>query len=426
MPHVGRHHAACAPPGYLSAELALRPTGYFLKERKVKIRAQIGVVGAGPAGARAAELLADRGADVVLFDPHAPWEKPCGGGLTASAFANIPELTAVRSRSCRIDLIHAEADTTSLMFRLDSPLYILSRIELARWQLDRALAAGALFERCAVCAITRVSNGWELDCGNGDRAVVSLLVGADGATSRVRAVVAPELEIELEQTRVAYIPAAGSAGSVAGLRFFPNVKGYAWDFPRPDHRSVGIGIAARTWSRRRMDQEVNRYCNSIGIHEYVRAQRAGAVIGTAERRLGARYALIGCNNYALLGDAAGFADPATGEGIQNALRSAGFLAAAFERDRHFARYPAIARSTLEPEFTIARCVRVVLYGGKTATRLVQWAATHASIYAFLAAVIDGANTHDPMLLRRIPAEWRRLRGDQRPAFRAGSSGAIGR
>lgn len=37
---------------------------------------KIAVVGAGPAGARAAELLSTYGADVVLLDPKAPWEKP--------------------------------------------------------------------------------------------------------------------------------------------------------------------------------------------------------------------------------------------------------------------------------------------------------------------------------------------------------------
>ena len=38
-------------------------------------------------------------------------------------------------------------------------------------------------------------------------------------------------------------------------------------------------------------------------------------------------------NWALLGDAAGFADPVTGEGIYYALRSAEIFAAAFLEDR---------------------------------------------------------------------------------------------
>lgn len=52
--------------------------------------AQFGVIGAGPTGARAAELLARHGASVLLFDPRARWEKPCGGRLTPAAFDEIP------------------------------------------------------------------------------------------------------------------------------------------------------------------------------------------------------------------------------------------------------------------------------------------------------------------------------------------------
>lgn len=52
----------------------------------------VAVVGAGPAGSRCAELLAHRGVGVLLLDPKAPWEKPCGGGLTAAALAHTPEL----------------------------------------------------------------------------------------------------------------------------------------------------------------------------------------------------------------------------------------------------------------------------------------------------------------------------------------------
>jgi flavin-dependent dehydrogenase len=43
------------------------------------------VVGAGPAGAWAAYLLARAGARVQVVDASHPREKPCGGGLTGRA-----------------------------------------------------------------------------------------------------------------------------------------------------------------------------------------------------------------------------------------------------------------------------------------------------------------------------------------------------
>ena len=47
----------------------------------------VAIVGAGPAGAWAAYLLAQRGARVSLIDPSHPREKPCGGGVTGRALA---------------------------------------------------------------------------------------------------------------------------------------------------------------------------------------------------------------------------------------------------------------------------------------------------------------------------------------------------
>ena len=55
----------------------------------------VAVVGAGPAGAWTAHLLASRGARVVLADPSHPREKPCGGGVTGRALALVAPALAV-------------------------------------------------------------------------------------------------------------------------------------------------------------------------------------------------------------------------------------------------------------------------------------------------------------------------------------------
>ncbi len=375
----------------------------------MRINGQIGIVGAGPAGARAAERLALAGAEVVLFDPHAPWEKPCGGGLTAAALENVPDLGELCSRARRIEAVRLETRATEVRVPLERPLYVLSRRELGAWQLARARRAGASFEPMGVRRILRHSDGWCLETSDGGVAHVRLLVGADGAASRVRAVVAPELRIELAPARVAYAPGAGTTPEAIGLRFFPGMHGYAWEFPRPAHRSIGVGVAPRTWNRRRLDAEVDAYWDALGRCGCTAGARAGAVIGTAAIPL-PYYALLAQRDYALLGDAAGFADPATGEGIQNAIRSADFLAEAFERDGTFARYPAIARSNLEREFAVARRVRRVLYGGSLASDLIELAGRRRWAYALLAAVVNGGNAHDASLLRGWRAEWKRVRG----------------
>ena len=53
---------------------------------------KIAVVGAGPAGATAARMLAERGAEVTCYEARRfPRQKPCGGGLTPKSLKLIPD-----------------------------------------------------------------------------------------------------------------------------------------------------------------------------------------------------------------------------------------------------------------------------------------------------------------------------------------------
>ncbi|MGK2962106.1 MAG: NAD(P)/FAD-dependent oxidoreductase [Gemmatimonadaceae bacterium] len=150
------------------------------REERLKYDAEIGVVGAGPAGARAAELLAREGADVLLLDPRAPWEKPCGGGLTASAFHGFPELFGIKPLARRIDRVRLEASVDVFLdVALDEPLYVTARLTLSRWQLERAVRAGASFEKAAVKRAERADGGWTLQLASGSVRRVRRVIGAE-------------------------------------------------------------------------------------------------------------------------------------------------------------------------------------------------------------------------------------------------------
>lgn len=384
-------------------------------ERRMNtLTTNVAVVGAGPAGARVAELLSMHGARVLLLDPKAPWEKPCGGGLTESAFHDVPELRELEPGTRSVRDIRVEVDAAhGFTISLATPIRVVSRLALARWQLDRARAAGATHLPERVRSIRRTALSWRLET-DARTIHADLLVGADGAASLVRRVAAPKFDVELAPTRVAYVPDAGPTPESIVLRFFPLVAGYVWDFPRPDHRSVGVGIQAGEWRRPRMDaavDEFRRAAEECGCREDD-IERAGAVIGTAQLGHG-DFSRIRGEDFALLGDAAGLADPLSGEGIRNALRSAELLATAWTDDGTFSAYPALARRAFEREFHVSRILRRVVFESDTGTTLIEAAERSPSAHALVKTLADAINEHDgslPSLLRRW---WRARRAVQR-------------
>src|SRR5262245_51489322 len=106
--------------------------------------ADIAIVGAGPAGAWAAYLLATKGARVTLIDPSHPREKPCGGGVTgralhlaARALAGKP-LAAVQIRTARfVDMSRASMQPVV-------PLPAGALVVASRESFDSALLSAAV------------------------------------------------------------------------------------------------------------------------------------------------------------------------------------------------------------------------------------------------------------------------------------------
>lgn len=106
----------------------------------------VGIVGAGPAGAFCAERLARRGHAVTLFDPSHPREKACGGGVTPGVFARYPELAALRSLGHPVKRARLRAGSSGVDVELPEPIDIFSRQRFDGALLERALAAGAVLE----------------------------------------------------------------------------------------------------------------------------------------------------------------------------------------------------------------------------------------------------------------------------------------
>src|SRR5215216_5966337 len=127
------------------------------------------IVGAGPAGSFAAELLAKAGATVALFDGRPANEpKACGGGVTAKALKAWPQLlNAVGRTITELDLYSPSGKRLHL--QLDEPFAIYSRIAFDCYLRDRARHAGAQVVSMKVSArkTKRTDSSWQLKSDSG-------------------------------------------------------------------------------------------------------------------------------------------------------------------------------------------------------------------------------------------------------------------
>src|SRR5438445_7631745 len=294
----------------------------------------IAVLGAGPAGAWASVLLARRGHSVTLIDAQAPWEKPCGGGVTAKALSHFEIFTSdlPRKNIDRITIYFGDQDSVTVTPQ--KPIAVLSRRELGRYLLDAAENAGVSILKARVNRIEPLARGWHLF--SPDTSLQSdFLIGADGATSLVRRTVATALQPEeLAVTLGYFIPGSGPAHMK--VYFVPGFEGYIWSFPRPAHISYGLITRSEPgWTPRAKLLLSNFIIADLGADVLEHAEFYSAPVPCLEPRSWQNNRISGVG-WALVGDAAGLADPITGEGIYYAFKSAEILAETIEKPSEYA------------------------------------------------------------------------------------------
>lgn len=320
---------------------------------------QIAVIGGGPAGAFAAEQLAAAGRDVVLFDEKLAWEKPCGGGLTDKALTRWPflrEAAVERNWITNCELIAPSGRKTS--FELNRAIAIFSRLTLNDLMLDRARRAGTQLVRERIVSIAGEPGRWILQSPTAHYRA-EFLVLAGGARNQFRAqftrVFAPD---DLMIAVGYYIP--GTRHTVQ-VRFIEGLHGYLWIFPRVDHFSAGICGRAQGKSTSELRQLLEASLPEFGLSPEGAKFYAHIIPSLTPESL--RESTYCGDEWALIGDAAGFVDAITGEGLFYALRSAELLACAI-LDGEPESYADLIRHDLLVELELAAHIADRFYAGE--------------------------------------------------------------
>src|SRR5436853_313847 len=378
------------------------------------------VVGAGPAGSFAAERLARAGRRVALFDGRPPGEpKACGGGVTSKALKAWPHLLDAVGRT--IDELDMYSPSGKhLHLKLDEPFAVYSRIAFDTFLRERAREAGASVLATKISGrgfkreAAKDGMNWMVQTQDGKDFQCRYLVGADGANSAIAKKLAgplPPAEMEVAFGYRAPLPESHQAATV--VAFLPKWVGYAWAFPRVDHISFGIATTQDAFEHEALDKllwdfmvsyyEVAQVGNlrkmklwnradetQINNLRYKAERYAARIPGLSPRTWDTRTT---CGEgWALLGDAAGFADPVTGEGIYYALRSAEFFEDAYlagtplDYEQHW-------REDFGRELQRASQMRRRFYGnfwGAPFTdRMIEFARGHRGIRKVLGQLVAG-------------------------------------
>lgn len=374
------------------------------------------IIGAGPAGSFAAELLAQGGANVALFDGRPPGEpKACGGGVTGKALKAWPHLLNAVGRTINeLDLYSPSGK--KLHLELDEPFAIYSRLAFDSYLRERARDAGAKVfnEKISMRKSKRAAAAWSLKSESKAEFTGRILVGADGANSGIGKNLAGPLSASDMEVAFGYrapLPADGEAPTV--VAFLPRWIGYAWAFPRPDHISFGIATTQDAFQHQPLDDLLwqfmigyysesgdtkrkfwaNNSDQTQGIRQHLEqtAERYAARIpGLADKTWETRR--VCGEDWALLGDAAGFADPVTGEGIYYALRSAQIFAECY-LSGSLTDYETRWRTDFGAELRRASQMRRRFYGnfwGAPFTeRMIEFARGHKGVKRVLGELVAG-------------------------------------
>lgn len=342
---------------------------------------RVAIVGAGPAGAALATLLAEDGHDVVLFDDERRPELVVGESLIPAGIPPLRRLgietavAAIGMRKPGATLTWSAQNRFSFRFARYSSwmvpyAYNVPRREFDALLLARAEAVGARRSTMHVgfarrsAAATPGSNGTA-----GDGAELALAPDAVAATGWP----APDLVVDASgraraAARLLGIPAStGPRNDVAHFAHFTGYQwsdepgqvlidrldgGWSWRIPLNERLSVGVvlnrGAAANLGAT-----PAERLTAAIATSDALTATIAGA-----QRRTDvvtySNYQLISSRGvgpgWVAIGDAFGFVDPMLSPGVTVAMRSAEMLAAClapWRRSRAGAT-PAALATALQP------------------------------------------------------------------------------
>lgn len=295
---------------------------------------RVAVVGGGPSGSCAAEVLAKAGIPTWLFERKLDNAKPCGGAIPLCMVSEFDIPNEIIDRKVRNMKMISPSNREVDIHLDDENEYIgmCRREVLDSFLRDRAARLGAHLINGLVQSIdtgekrqgpyTIHYSDYSSGSLTGERKSleVDLIVGADGANSKVakamdagdyNMAIAFQERIRLPHEEMSYYE--DLAEMYVGSDVSPDF--YAWVFPKYDHVAVGTGTMQKNQSMIKGLQKAirTRASKRLLMGEVIKVEAHPIPEHPRPRRVVGRMALVG--------DAAGYVTKSSGEGIYFAAKS---------------------------------------------------------------------------------------------------------
>jgi len=298
----------------------------------------VAIVGAGPAGSTVAKFLAEKGLKIALIDKSKfPRDKPCAGGLPSRVLKRFPyinEKDLMESYSYGGFALSPSLKYKAMVREKDPVVGMVLRKKFDMGLVGLAVEKGVkLIDGKSVEDIKILEDKVKISLDDNTTIESKIIVGADGVWS----VVAKKTglmssirsygicifnEYELGENEIERL--FGKERMCYLHLSFKNIFGYGWVFPKKQHVNIGIGMIIP----KKITKEPKR--NLLDVYkDYFNTLKEDKVLPEnldIGKCCGGAIPFVPLDKtYAdrviLVGDAAGFINPLTGEGIYYAMTS---------------------------------------------------------------------------------------------------------
>ncbi|CAM9527150.1 unnamed protein product [Choristocarpus tenellus] len=301
-----------------------------------EMKYKVAVIGGGPSGACAAEILAEcPDIEAYIFERKMDNAKPCGGAIPLCMVEEFDLPTDIIDRKVRrmkmISPTNREVDIGSTL-KPDEYIGMVRREVMDGFMRKRAIEKGTTAINGLVTKIDvpadKNSGKYVINYANYDASTktgekdsleVDLIIGADGANSRVAKAmdagsynfaIAFQERIKIDDDKMDFYK--DMAEMYVGDDVSPDF--YGWVFPKYDHVGVGTGtVLNRPAIKDYQDAIRKRAGDKIAGGKIIKIEAHPIPENYRPRRVVGRMALVG--------DAAGYVTKCSGEGIYFAAKS---------------------------------------------------------------------------------------------------------